>query len=45
VISLCGECAEYEKKRIDKAQTNSIPELLKIYIHGTGLIKAKKELT
>lgn len=35
-VSLCGECSEYEKARINKAHTNSIPELLQIYVSATG---------
>jgi hypothetical protein len=36
VLNLCGGCNEYEKKRIEEAQTNSIPDLLKLYLSGTG---------
>lgn len=36
VMSLCGACEVYEKERIEKAQTNSIPDLLKVYVSATG---------
>lgn len=38
VMNLCGACEQYEKDRIEEAQTNSIPSLLKVYVSATGSI-------
>lgn len=36
VVDLCVKCRQYEEDRIKEVGTNSIPELLTLYVSATG---------